>query len=665
MARARRLSPWFLRGTLRSGRAELLRSAAPSALAGNFAYPSDASADAFQAYFFGYQVPAGFRLWDPDDLTVSPNVWLDASDTANISLTGASVNSWTSRGAHAVTLVNRSAGSKPTYVRDGLNGRPVISGDGVDDCILADPTGATNAQWNGSDSKSANVFMVAKYTSGTVWFKWENFPNRWGVESTGTWDYPTFSDRLDTLTYPTTPNVFYFAPNGGTKTVYYNDTADASTEAFSSSSGSVTGYLSMFASSDGNFPAKVDIAEVVHLNYNPSSTEIDQITGYLAWKYGLEGKLPLDHPYRHAPPLVSVATIHEGLVTDAATSSETVVGTRIQAALATDASTSAETVVGTRIQTGASTEAATSGETIAGTRIQTGASTDASTSAETSAGTLIQTGVVTDAATSATTADGEIIAPDASVTDAATSGETIVGTLIHGGASSDAATSAETITGTRIQTGASTDVATSAETVVGTRIQTGASTDASTSSETLAGTRIQTGTVTDAATSSETATEGVPGVVEGLCTSAATSATTAAGTRIQMGASTDASTSAEASVGVRIQGAASSDAATSAETAVGVRIQLASVLVSALAGEDINGSCIFQGGATLAALSAETLEGRIAGWSRDPDATGVWTPEAGASGAWSPDAAPTGTWGAEADPTGVWTPVADPGGTWS
>lgn len=44
------------------------------------------------------------------------------------------------------------------------------------------------------------------------------------------------------------------------------------------------------------------VAEILLFNRVLSSTEKEIIEGYLAWKWGLQGNLPLDHPYKNAKP---------------------------------------------------------------------------------------------------------------------------------------------------------------------------------------------------------------------------------------------------------------------------------------------------------------------------------------------------------------------------
>ena len=49
-------------------------------------------------------------------------------------------------------------------------------------------------------------------------------------------------------------------------------------------------------------PSDCDIAEVILYNSVLTTLQVQQIEGYLAWKWGLQGNLPVGHPYKNAPP---------------------------------------------------------------------------------------------------------------------------------------------------------------------------------------------------------------------------------------------------------------------------------------------------------------------------------------------------------------------------
>ncbi len=53
---------------------------------------------------------------------------------------------------------------------------------------------------------------------------------------------------------------------------------------------------------DDTSPTATDIPEVIICSSNLSQGDIDKVVGYAAWKYGLEGNLPIGFPYKNFPP---------------------------------------------------------------------------------------------------------------------------------------------------------------------------------------------------------------------------------------------------------------------------------------------------------------------------------------------------------------------------
>jgi hypothetical protein len=89
----------------------------------------------------------------------------------------------------------------------------------------------------------------------------------------------------------------------GTEVVYRNGSQQATAtvvQTFTNSTGLYIG-ARMTGGAIGNFLTGV-IAEVVLFNRQVSTSERQQIEGYLAWKWGLQTNLPSDHPFRLIAP---------------------------------------------------------------------------------------------------------------------------------------------------------------------------------------------------------------------------------------------------------------------------------------------------------------------------------------------------------------------------
>ena len=59
----------------------------------------------------------------------------------------------------------------------------------------------------------------------------------------------------------------------------------------------------------GYYPAPYSIGEILEYNIALSTTQRQNVEGYLAWKWGLPGQLPSSHPYKNAPPGLNIPVV--------------------------------------------------------------------------------------------------------------------------------------------------------------------------------------------------------------------------------------------------------------------------------------------------------------------------------------------------------------------
>lgn len=60
-------------------------------------------------------------------------LWLDASDASTITLNGSTVSEWRDKSGNARHVLQSTASLQPSYVTNGINGRPAVAPDGEDD----------------------------------------------------------------------------------------------------------------------------------------------------------------------------------------------------------------------------------------------------------------------------------------------------------------------------------------------------------------------------------------------------------------------------------------------------------------------------------------------------------------------------------------------------
>ena len=228
-------------------------------------------------------------------------LWMDASQDP--SANGATVTSAADRSGSGYSIVP-VAGNTITFTRPGLNGlgnynfganRMTVASfawriKGM--CAFVTKTNVGN--WLYSQQVGALYYnyiyagnqALANFNQNTISFS--DSVNASGVTVTGTaW------------------NIFIFGYNSGTVGTPYrvNGTTRATVVASGSAAADllVTQPLFLNGNASGQFDT-AEVAEVLHFNETLTVRQAEQIEGYLAWKWGLVGNLPVTHPYRTAPP---------------------------------------------------------------------------------------------------------------------------------------------------------------------------------------------------------------------------------------------------------------------------------------------------------------------------------------------------------------------------
>jgi hypothetical protein len=260
------------------------------------------------------RVPAtttGTRLWLPSDLGSKLQLWLKGDDLTGAN--GSSIANWPDATANANDTTGAAA--LPTLVTSGLNGMNTVAFDGVGQ-YMTPPTGLLTGR-----TQSAS-FAVYKLTtdppsSPAVGPVFGDF----GTDAT-TGNHNPFSDGIFYDDYCSTtrrtvtgiPSSTLFRILGlrskasdwrldvnGTN--YYTD----GTNTFGANNAPCIGSTRVPA----GYYLQGQIAEIVDCNDFLTTAEKEQVEGYLAWKWGLEGYLPIGHTYAAAAPRTATAASNE------------------------------------------------------------------------------------------------------------------------------------------------------------------------------------------------------------------------------------------------------------------------------------------------------------------------------------------------------------------
>lgn len=246
------------------------------------------------------------QLWTPDLMQLA--LWLDAADQSTITI-ATGVSEWRDKsgnGRHATQLI---AGSQPVYTIGGLNGTNVITFDGINDHL--------NHSFNASPAPHS-VFAVARRTTGGGAYQaiftavapnspfgvnisakadgladWGTYINSWvggGASLLNNWS------AIGIVSPSATSGSEIFDTNGSTTTVFYGSRYSGDGNNRRTIGGDPafnTGYL------------RGDIAEIIVTMSALSVSSRQLLIGYLSWKWGLQGNLPANHPFKNRAPLIS------------------------------------------------------------------------------------------------------------------------------------------------------------------------------------------------------------------------------------------------------------------------------------------------------------------------------------------------------------------------
>ena len=274
-------------------------------------------------------VSAGAALWTPLNMTVVPQIYLDAHDSVVTDVSGAcsAISNLGAMGSSG-SFSQATADGRPAILTAELNGNRVLSFDGVDDVLTGGAAQQlsifTNmsAAWSFFVYKKRNVdpsgnrLLLSTSIGGSA-------GTRFGVLASlsSALNQPVLqgrrldADALSTLALGSTSAGNYallladvnfstrvgrLQLNGSAPVL--NSTFTAATGATSNTTASAP--MAICATAGGLVPGDIDLAAVIISNTYPSAGDIDKLFGWAAHKYGLTANLPGGHPYKTVAPTV-------------------------------------------------------------------------------------------------------------------------------------------------------------------------------------------------------------------------------------------------------------------------------------------------------------------------------------------------------------------------
>lgn len=239
-------------------------------------------------------------LWTPAQLgTTVLNAWYDASDISTITLNSGNVSQWNDKSGNARHATQTNAAYQTPYSSAQINGLNVLLWpNSANPFSISTPSITTaksfiflcryasgsQATWIVSNQAmfggfiSATVGLLGTAAGNSTWFS--SLAYSLGRINGGSQNNLNAAVALPLATSiveavaPTTPGAQQFA----------------------------IGQDRTFNSSNRGWSGP--IGEVLSLSVELPSADREKVEGYLAWKWGITGSLPVGHPYKNNPPTV-------------------------------------------------------------------------------------------------------------------------------------------------------------------------------------------------------------------------------------------------------------------------------------------------------------------------------------------------------------------------
>jgi hypothetical protein len=231
-------------------------------------------------------------------------LWLDAADpnaTGTNSVDGATISTWRDKSglrnngtaSGTLTIINSGLNSRPTM---NFNGSAWFAGSIVD-------TGPTMTAFVVLQHPVVSAASFIRFLSMAPTTALDQDAGGILAELTSTANI-VVANGNESSQFPqpnNTPYIIGFQANGTNLIAYLNGTAQpgsASTTNFN-----ITRYrVGSMVSNDLNIYTGY-ISEVLIYSTSITASERQTVEGYLAWKWGLQGSLPENHPYKKTPPV--------------------------------------------------------------------------------------------------------------------------------------------------------------------------------------------------------------------------------------------------------------------------------------------------------------------------------------------------------------------------
>jgi hypothetical protein len=236
-------------------------------------------------------------------------MWYDAADATTITQSGGTISQWDDKSGNGYDATQVVSAEQPS-TGSTLNGLDTIYFDGTGKnfdipnvTLTSDFSIYIVAQKTGREDQYNGALVISDGASTNF----ANWALLWGTSANNKITYYDSGDRFSTTEI--NQNQYYISSalrdTGATQIDYWLNGTDDGQNVALAPNGAGTTFSDSFIGVDqygANFAG--NIAEIIVIASYQSTTNRQKIEGYLAWKWGLEGDLPVGHPYKNSAPCV-------------------------------------------------------------------------------------------------------------------------------------------------------------------------------------------------------------------------------------------------------------------------------------------------------------------------------------------------------------------------
>lgn len=250
-------------------------------------------------------------MWTPDEITTT--MWFDAEDATTLTLGTGGVQTWADKSGNGFNVSQSSSDRRPDLLSGGWsNGNDSLNLTQYSTNTARKDTLGRNVTNDGISGSAAVLFVVvdAQSVDTEEWIHTalttSGKENRTQINNNAVRVRSDSSNGGSTNgTYVAGEQILMFTLDSTVSEVRRNGTQIA-TNSGTFTPSALTGNFSVNGRNpiDGHAGMTGELGEFIYLTYNPDTATRELIEGYLAWKWGLQGSLAVDHTYKNGAPLI-------------------------------------------------------------------------------------------------------------------------------------------------------------------------------------------------------------------------------------------------------------------------------------------------------------------------------------------------------------------------